>query len=165
MNVSWKMQMIGAVAIGLACLGSPRCYSEPTNYVEQIQRAAESLDELLQEEARTVVRFDSKGQARKVKVKPVRRQSLIPTLAYMFNMPQEMLAKAFIRQKYKLSEILFARHLAEKKAEPFEQALSKRTFENWMQALEEAKIPLNEVLDSLDLVYAEVAFLALDQKR
>lgn len=134
------------------------------DYALQIERSADSLDELLHPDERAIGSINGRGRARPSKLKLLDRASLIAPLAFMLNMPKEMLAKAFIEQKYSLSEILFARHLADHKAQAFESVLKEKPRSEWLKELQAARIPLKRVLENFDYVYAEVAFRALNQR-
>lgn len=135
------------------------------NYSREISRTADSLDELLRPDDRIVVSIDARGRARQHKVKALDRSALTTPLAYMLNMPKEMFAKAFIQQKYSMSDILFARHLSERQSKPFEAVLTRKSRDEWLKEIQKAGIPLKEVLDNFDSVYAEVAFRALNDRK
>lgn len=106
--------------------------------------------------------MDSRGRSRGHKIKPLDRQKALPSLAFMLHMPESMLAKAFIEQKHHLSEILFARHIAEHETKPFEEVLRKQTRADWIALMKKAKIPLKDVLANFDAVFNHLALLALD---
>ena len=143
---------------------SPCFASQEEDTAGSIRRVAHSLDEMLDLNKREIVQFGSGNKKTRVKAKPLNRRSLVPVLSFILNMDQPMLEKAFIEKKMDLSAIIFARHISDKKNQPFENFVVQKTFDEWMADLKAAEVPLKQVQESLDHVYMEVSFRALDER-
>lgn len=143
---------------------SVRTPAEELDHGRLIERTANSIDELLAVEHRELTSYDERGRPRRHRVRPLDRKKLVPTLAYMLNMTEPMLERAFVTDQYPLTDILFARHLAEKQSAPFEVILKKRPVSEWLKALKTANVSLKDVSDTFDHVFAQLASKALDER-
>lgn len=70
--------------------------------------------------------------------------------------------KALITQKIKLSDLALAKFISEKLNQPIEELLTTSASTDWEALLKTANVSSKEILEHMENLHSEVAFLMLD---
>lgn len=147
-----------ALVLFLACAGTLWSQSSPLE--KQTIQAAASLDDLVKPEGRDLI-VDGAGGAGKAKSKPLDPKKFVPKAAEMLKINSAVIFEGLKTRK--LSEIVYAKHLAEKKSVTLDRLLAQKETVLSVESLRNAGVALEPVKKSLDELYTELAFLGLDQ--
>lgn len=155
MRRTW-IKILGVSAAALITVGaSPQ--------VTEIQRVALSLDELISQKPRAeTVEIIQNGKKKKKTVLPVDLSLVLPPVARKLDIPEDQIRELLRDDREKLSRIVYARLISRKTNEPWKQILKNSKNADLLARTQEIGLTLANVEQTMETVYNEVSFAALD---
>jgi hypothetical protein len=136
--------------------GAPRSMPTPET---RLRDSMKSLDSLVH--PARIHRLS--GEAPEVEVRPIDVNALSRGLAPLLGTEEPFLRERLASRQYKLSDIALSHLLSQQSGRSMEDFLRNQPTGSWLDTLRQAGISVEQAIEHLDHIYAETAFLRLDQ--